>query len=39
MKKLAEESAPVLSFHEEARTLEQVYLKVMAAARGKDYAQ
>ena len=39
MKKLADVSAPVLSFHEETRTLEQVYLKVMATARGKDYVQ
>ena len=39
MKKLADASAPVVSLHEETRTLEQVYLKVMAAARGKDYVQ
>ena len=32
-------SAPVVAFQEETRTLEQVYLKVMAAAKGKEYVQ
>lgn len=32
-------SIPVMAFQEEARTLEQVYLKVMATAKGYDYVQ
>jgi hypothetical protein len=32
-------SVPVVAFQEETRTLEQVYLKVMAAAKGKEYVQ
>jgi ABC-2 type transport system ATP-binding protein len=39
LKRLADASAPLVSFQEETRTLEQVYLKVMASARGKDYVQ
>ncbi|GAB1472291.1 ABC transporter ATP-binding protein [Chloroflexota bacterium] len=39
MKRLVSMSAPVVAFQEETRTLEQVYLKVMAAAKGKDYVQ
>ena len=32
-------SASIVSVQEQPRTLEQVYLKVMASARGKEYAQ
>jgi len=32
-------SAPIVSVQEQPRTLEQVYLKVMAEARGKEYVQ
>lgn len=32
-------SAPVMAFQEEARTLEQVYLKVMADAKGNGHVQ
>ncbi len=32
-------SAPILAFQEEPRTLEQVYLKVMAGAKGGGYVQ
>jgi ABC-2 type transport system ATP-binding protein len=39
LKRLASMSIPVVSFQEELRTLEQVYLKVMAAAKGKEYVQ
>lgn len=39
LKRLADASAPLVSFQEEERTLEQVYLKVMAAARGKEHVQ
>lgn len=39
MQRLASLSAPVVAFQEELRTLEQVYLKVMAAAKGKEYVQ
>ncbi|MCK6584275.1 MAG: ABC transporter ATP-binding protein [Anaerolineales bacterium] len=39
MQRLASLSVPVVAFQEEMRTLEQVYLKVMAAVRGKDYVQ
>jgi len=38
MMRLASMSAPVVAFQEETRTLEQVYLKVMAAAKGSDHA-
>lgn len=31
--------APVMAFQEETRTLEQVYLKVMAEAKGREYVQ
>lgn len=31
--------APVMAFQEESRTLEQVYLKVMAEAKGQAYVQ
>lgn len=31
--------APLLAFQEEARTLEQVYLKVMAEAKGREHVQ
>ncbi len=34
---LSSKSIPVMTFQEEARTLEQVYLKVMAEARGGGY--
>jgi len=33
------QSAPVMAFQEEARTLEQVYLKAMADAKGSMYVQ
>ena len=39
VQRLTSLSAPVVAFQEETRTLEQVYLKVMAAAKGKEYAQ
>lgn len=39
LKKLTSMSIPVVAFQEEMRTLEQVYLKVMAAAKGKEYVQ
>jgi len=39
IKNLSAMSAPVLAFQEQARSLEQVYLKVMAEARGQDYVQ
>jgi ABC-2 type transport system ATP-binding protein len=39
LKRLASMSIPVVSFQEDLRTLEQVYLKVMAAAKGKEYVQ
>lgn len=39
LKTLASMSVPVMAFQEELRTLEQVYLKVMAAAKGKEYVQ
>ena len=32
-------TSSVVAFQEESRTLEQVYLKVMAEARGKEYVQ
>lgn len=31
--------APIMALQEEARTLEQVYLKVMAEAKGREYVQ
>jgi ABC-2 type transport system ATP-binding protein len=36
LKMLSSTSAPVMAFQEEPRTLEQVYLKVMAEARGNE---
>lgn len=39
LKRLASMSAPVVAFQEESRSLEQVYLNVMAAAKGKEYVQ
>ncbi len=39
MMRLASMSAPVVAFQEEVRTLEQVYLTVMATAKGKEYVQ
>ena len=37
LKNLSNVSAPVLAFQEETRTLEQVYLKVMAETKGREY--
>ena len=39
LKALSEKSAPVMAFQEEPRTLEQVYLKVMAEAKGRENVQ
>jgi ABC-2 type transport system ATP-binding protein len=39
LKKLSEKSASVMAFQEEPRTLEQVYLKVMAEAKGRENVQ
>jgi len=39
LKALSEVSAPVMAFQEEPRTLEQVYLKVMAEAKGRENVQ
>ena len=39
VQRLTSLSAPVVAFQEETRTLEQVYLRVMAAAKGKEYVQ
>ena len=39
VQRLTSLSAPVVAFQEETRTLEQVYLKVMAVAKGKEYVQ
>ena len=39
MKALSDASAPVMAFQEQSRTLEQVYLKVMADAKGYEYVQ
>lgn len=39
IQRLTSMSAPVVAFQEELRTLEQVYLKVMASAKGKEYVQ
>ena len=36
---LSSKSAPVMALQEEARTLEQVYLKVMTDARGLEHVQ
>jgi ABC-2 type transport system ATP-binding protein len=36
LKSLSKKSAPVMAFQEEPRTLEQVYLKVMADAKGNE---
>ncbi len=36
---LSSKSASVMAFQEEARTLEQVYLKVMTEARGQEHVQ
>jgi ABC-2 type transport system ATP-binding protein len=39
LKNLSSKSAPVMALQEETRTLEQVYLKVMAQAKGYEYVQ
>jgi len=39
LKLLSSKSAPVMALQEEARTLEQVYLKVMTEARGLEHVQ
>ncbi|HNK63032.1 MAG TPA: ABC transporter ATP-binding protein [Anaerolineales bacterium] len=39
LKELSALSAPVLAFQEQSRSLEQVYLKVMAQARGSNHVQ
>jgi ABC-2 type transport system ATP-binding protein len=39
LKTLSEKSASVMAFQEEPRTLEQVYLKVMAEAKGRENVQ
>jgi len=39
LKVLSAKSASVMAFQEEARTLEQVYLKVMTEARGLEHVQ
>mgnify|MGYP003407648308 CR=1 FL=1 len=39
LKILSAKSASVMAFQEEARTLEQVYLKVMTEARGQEHVQ
>jgi ABC-2 type transport system ATP-binding protein len=39
LKALSETSAPVMALQEEPRTLEQVYLKVMAEAKGREHVQ
>ena len=39
LKNLSNLSAPVIAFQEETRTLEQVYLKVMAETKGREYVQ
>jgi ABC-2 type transport system ATP-binding protein len=36
LKALSEKSAPMMAFQEEPRTLEQIYLKVMADAKGRE---
>jgi hypothetical protein len=35
----ASKNIPVMALQEETRTLEQVYLKVMAGAKGYEYVQ
>ena len=39
VQRLTSKGASIVAFQEEARTLEQVYLKVMAEAKGIDYVQ
>src|SRR5688572_1548639 len=39
LKMFASKSIPVMALQEETRTLEQVYLKVMAEAKGYEYVQ
>ncbi len=39
LKSLSAKSASVMAFQEEPRTLEQVYLKVMAEAKGREHVQ
>jgi ABC-2 type transport system ATP-binding protein len=39
LKNLSAKSASVMAFQEEPRTLEQVYLKVMAEAKGRENVQ
>jgi ABC-2 type transport system ATP-binding protein len=39
LQRLMSQSAPVMAFQQEARTLEQVYLKAMADAKGSMYVQ
>ncbi|MCE9646400.1 MAG: ABC transporter ATP-binding protein [Chloroflexi bacterium] len=39
LKALYAKSAPVMAMQEEPRTLEQVYLKVMAEAKGREHVQ
>jgi ABC-2 type transport system ATP-binding protein len=39
LKNLSSKFAPVMALQEETRTLEQVYLKVMAGAKGYEYVQ
>jgi ABC-2 type transport system ATP-binding protein len=39
LKSLSATSAAVVSFQEEPRTLEQVYLKVMTEAKGRENVQ
>ena len=39
LKNLSSKFAPVMALQEEMRTLEQVYLKVMAQAKGYEYVQ
>jgi ABC-2 type transport system ATP-binding protein len=39
LKNLSKKSASVMAFQEEPRTLEQVYLKVMAEAKGRENVQ
>lgn len=39
LKTLSEKSVPVMAFQEEPRTLEQVYLKAMAEAKGRENVQ
>ncbi|WKZ35335.1 MAG: ABC transporter ATP-binding protein [Anaerolineales bacterium] len=39
LRSLSSSSASVMAFQEQARTLEQVYLKVMAEAKGREHVQ